>query len=79
MTTRVHMSMSVRGFLRNSRFPADYEGVFLHDDGRPMTPAEARDHLLDELSMGHELIRVGKCDNFDPKLGCLGHEEQERG
>ena len=73
----VHMALNVRGFLSNTRFPSGYRGVFKHDDGRPMSPAEARDQLFDELARGHEMIPFGVCDSFDPKRGCLGHEDAE--
>lgn len=74
-----HIALNVRGFLRNHPFPDGYRGVFKHDDGRPMSPNEARDHLLDELARGHELIPIGTCDNFDYSAGggCRGHEEQD--
>lgn len=74
--TRWHMCLNVRGFLRNQRFPRGYRGVFRHDDGRIMTPDEARNHLFDELARGHELIPIGDCDNFDHSTngGCRGHE-----
>lgn len=74
--TRWHMCLNVRGFLRNHRFPRGYRGVFRHDDGRLMTPDEARNHLLDELARGHELIPVGACDDFDYSAGggCRGHD-----
>lgn len=74
---RIHLGLNVRGFLRNSRFPADYVGVFQHDDGRPMMPTEARDHLFDELANGHQVIPCGPCDNFDFQSGCRGHEDAE--
>ena len=74
---RWHMKLNIRGFIRNSRFPQDY-GVFEHDDGRAMTPAEAQDMLLDELAKGHTVIPCGKCNNFDYSGGgCQGHRDDE--
>lgn len=58
------MCMDVRGFLRNSQFPRDFRGMFKHDDGRSMTPEEAREALFDELAKGHKLIPLNeKCGN----------------
>ncbi|SEO65825.1 hypothetical protein SAMN05216316_0728 [Nitrosovibrio sp. Nv6] len=69
-----HMCLDVRGALTNWS-DRNFRGVFTHDDGRKMTPAEAKSNLLDELSKGHEVIPCGKCDNFDfSGEGCLGHD-----
>lgn len=51
--------------------------MFKHEDGRSMTPEEARDQLYDELAKGHEVIPFGPCDNFDYKTGCRGHEKDD--
>jgi len=72
----IHISMSVRGALLNWR-DRDFEGVFKHDDGRPMTAREAKAALLEELSKGHEVIPSEGCDNFDVKKGCLGHTQAD--
>lgn len=69
-----HLRVSISGFLRNSRFPRDYIGIFSTDDGRDMTPDEAHAFLLSEIAKGHKFIPVQGCDNFDPvEHGCLGH------
>lgn len=68
-----HFALDVRGFLMRAK-KSEYKGMLKHEDGRPMTPDEAKNALLDELVKGHEFIPYGKCDNFDFKSGCLGHE-----
>ena len=69
-----HLCLSVRGALTNWS-NRNFKGVFTHDDGQPMTAAEAKAALLDELSKGREVIPCGKCDNFDYSgEGCLGHD-----
>lgn len=70
----IHLSLSVRGALLNWS-DRQFEGVFSHDDGRPMTMNEAKNALLDELAKGHEVIPCSPdCDNFDfGGKGCLGH------
>ncbi len=73
---RMHMCMSVRGALnwdkktlkRNAR-------GFTRNDGKPMTPDEVRNALMDELAKGREVIPLGECDNFDFKTGCKGHPD----
>lgn len=71
-----HMSLDIKGALSNWK-DRQFRGVFKHDDGRSMTPAEAKAELLDRLSHGELFIPCGpRCDNFDPKQGCLGHKEK---
>lgn len=70
-TTTHHMHLDVRGALRWPK--SKLKGMFVYEDGLRLTPDEAIDHLMDELSKGHEFIPIGKCDNFDYKRGCLGH------
>ncbi|WP_316150095.1 hypothetical protein [Cupriavidus sp. BIC8F] len=76
MGTRIHLALDVKGFLANAP-KRQYRGMFRDDDGRQMTPDEAKHHLLDALAAGNEFLPIGKCDNFDPKSGCLGHPVTE--
>ncbi len=69
---RKHMSQSIRGALR---LKDEDLGFFTHKDGSPVSPIEARKNLIELLDKGHDVMPVGECDNFDPKKGCLGHEE----
>ncbi len=74
MTKSYHLCLDVRGALHNWS-DREMRGVFKHDDGRPMTPREARDTLMDEIAKGHKVIPCSsECDNFDYQEGCLGHE-----
>ena len=78
MTRRVHMSLSVRGVLRNWD-PSEWVGV-VTENGRPLTTDEFRERLFDELAKGHEVIPYGKevCQGFDYSGGgCPGHEIQD--
>lgn len=68
---KFHVCQDIRGALRMRDF--DH---FMHEDGRPMTRAEAFEGLCDELAMGHEVIRASECDNFDFVKGCLGHPDK---
>lgn len=72
-----HMGINVRGCLKwpVKDFKRLVKGMKF-SDGRVMTPDQARDALLDELSKGHEVIPFGPpCDAWDYKTGCQGHEQ----
>lgn len=73
MRKKIHMCMNVRGALMNFK-ARDYKG-FTHDNGRRMTPREAKAALLDELAKGHKVIPFGPpCEGFDyTGGGCPGH------
>jgi hypothetical protein len=62
---RFHLCIDVNGVL----LP-----LFTYMGERPITYDEARAFLQDELAKGHEVIPFGKCDSFDYKEGCPGHE-----
>jgi hypothetical protein len=68
-----HMHLNVRSALLWPK--SKLKGMLVDKTtGRYLTPDEARNALMDELSKGHEVIPIGECDNFDFKRGCLGHE-----
>lgn len=72
----VHMCMSVRGALNwNKATLKRMAKSFTDDNGKPMTPDQVRNALMDELAKGHEVIPLGECDNFDYKKGCMGHDQ----
>lgn len=68
----IHVSISIRDALTNMS-KRELESAFKHPDGRKMTSIEAREALYDALAQGNEFLRIGECDNFDPKSGCRGH------
>lgn len=70
----IHLSQSVRGALRNWRFPYDFQKIFKKEDGEYATAHEAREHLLECLSEGKEFLPMSdECVGFDFKNGCPGH------
>ena len=75
MATSYHMALDVRGWLMNHPRKRDYEKMFRHDDGRFMTPDEAKAELLRHLESGRRLLPYGKCDGFNFSTGCPGHPE----
>lgn len=82
MSHTVHMCISVRGVL--SRTDRDLvkewgKGALSHKGKKLYTAMEIREAFFDELSEGHEVIPLGKCDNFDYKTGCRGHEIPDDG
>ena len=72
-----HMAQSVRGLLHYSdRELRQALRWVTHDNGQHfLTPQALREALMDELANGHELIRTGPCEGFDPKRGCPGHKD----
>ncbi|ODU35367.1 MAG: hypothetical protein BGP24_14875 [Lysobacterales bacterium 69-70] len=71
------MCLNIEGFLRNSKFPRDFRGMFRDDSGRQFTPDEARDHLWSEVHAGHKVIPCSSecanpCKHAD--RGCAGFD-----
>jgi hypothetical protein len=70
------MCMNIDGFVRNNRYPRDYN-VFEQEDGTPMTPAEARTYLALEKAKGHNVIPCSaECGNpcKHADNGCTGFD-----
>ncbi len=68
------MSLCVRGALNwNKKL---LNKLFKDEKGKFVSANEAKDHLMDLLSEGYEMIPIGKeCDQFDKKKGCKGHRK----
>jgi len=75
----VHKSLSILGALENWH-DYEWEGVLIDHDGRPLTAAEARRALLEELGQGRYMLLLGgPCEGFDAGRdgGCPGHPVPE--
>lgn len=73
------MSMNVAGFMRNNRFPRDYD-IFQKDDGTPLSPDEAMAFLTLEKAKGHVVIPMSaKCGNPCTHKTCAGFDYAGRG
>lgn len=73
--TTFHMHLEVRSAINWPK--SQLKGMFRNkQSGKLLTPEQVRNHLMDELAAGHEVIPCGACDNFDygKEGGCLGHE-----
>lgn len=73
-----HVCLGIRDALNR---PKTYlKGMFRDNDtGLLLTPDQARDYLMDQLSEGREVLPCSKdCDNFDYKTGCMGHPQTEQ-
>lgn len=66
-----HMQLSIIGALKNWS-ESDFNSLAKDNN---MTGKEMKEHFIDLLSEGTLFIPYGECNNFDPKKGCLGHEE----
>lgn len=72
--TILHVSVAVRGMLRWPKIML--RGAFKDPKtGRYLTADEAREHLMDLLASGVEVLPFAgeACVGFDPKKGCPGH------
>lgn len=86
----LHMSLCVRGAIKNLQGSRAKRSGFTHDNGAPMTRLEAIDALMDELAKGRETIPMHRgcgnpcknsslCAGFDYGVqgGCPGHPVDE--
>lgn len=79
-STNICMSLCVRGAIRNLQAQRSKKTGYTHDNGNPMTKAEAIDALMDELAKGHETMPMGKkCGNPCGHSGCKGFDYSARG
>ena len=68
------MSVSIEGLLAMSDARIRKMIKSVKDENRRQPSIEEfRQYLAHELSLGHRLLPVPECDNFDPVKGCLGH------
>lgn len=75
MPRTVHCCLDVRGALKNMA-RRQLDGMFRHDDGRKVSADEAKEHLMDAIAKGYEVLPFGPpCDGFSYQTGCPGHEE----
>lgn len=68
--TTIHLSQSIDGLLRYKNLTDVCES----DEFK--TDKDIRNELLRRKAAGELYISVGECDNFDPKVGCLGHPSE---
>jgi len=78
MPKTIHVSLDIEGALAN--WPRrQFKGMLRDENGLLLSPDEARRELLRLLGSGVKFIPVGKCDNFDTNVGCLGHSAENTG
>lgn len=69
-----HMCMSIEGAIEHAK---DLKGC-VEVNGEPLnTVKEIRDYMRKQLLMGHRVLPMCRCSNFDYQRGCLGHEKRE--
>lgn len=75
MNTRNYfICLNVANFLRETKYPNGYEGVF-STGGKDMSPREAHDFLLVEVAKGHKVIPCSsKCGHPCEQNGCPGFD-----
>jgi hypothetical protein len=69
-----HVHLSIRGYLRGAT-KRELGQLFEDGNGRQLSADEAREHLMDLLAQGKEVIPLGEtCEGFDfSGNGCPGH------
>lgn len=76
MTRTFSLCMNIDGFLRNNRYPRDFD-IFQTDDGKPMPPAAALAYLHTEKAKGRKVIPCSaQCGNpcKHADNGCAGFD-----
>jgi len=74
---RFCLVLNIKGFLMNHARLSDFKGMFHDDDGRLMSPQEAKARLYDELAKGHLYLPFCKHRPFDYATGeCSGGASQ---
>jgi len=70
-----HIHLSVRGALRDFS-KRKLKGMLHFEDGRECTAERAKDHLLEALAQGKEVLPFGPpCEGFNfSGGGCPGHD-----
>ncbi|UCF24103.1 MAG: hypothetical protein JSV72_00830 [Ralstonia sp.] len=87
---RYHLCLNIEEFLRSTKFPSGYLGMFRDDAGNELEPRAARDTLRIESMKGRKVIPMSKecgspckhsdagCTDFDYSGGgCPGHLIEE--
>lgn len=67
---RRHLHLDIEGGIRNA---ATLKGVITVDGKTLMTVKEIRAFLREQLALGHKVLPMDDCDNFDYQTGCRGH------
>jgi hypothetical protein len=70
------LSMNIDGFIRNNRYPRDFQGVFV-EDGKTLNPLQARTFLALEKAKGRVVIPCSsECGNpcRHSDNGCTGFD-----
>lgn len=85
---QLHIYLDIEGFVRSSKYPDEYIGLFCDATGRSLTPAEARTKLTIDKARGRKVLPISKecgaapcphaadgCSGFDyAGGGCPGYE-----
>lgn len=72
MTKRFHLRADIRGMLLQPN--SALTGVLQDDEGKALSPREAKVHLMNELQGGALFVPCAPCDNWSKTDGCQGHD-----
>ncbi len=67
----MHCSLDIEGA---SRKPQDWVNCITVDGKTLKTIEEVKSFFEEHLKLGHKVLPLGGCDNFDYETGCKGHK-----
>lgn len=75
---RFHIHLDIEGFVRSSKYPDEYIGLFRDSTGRSLTPAEVRTKLTIDKARGRKVLPLSPACGAAPcphaADGCTGFD-----
>ena len=71
-TAMIHCCLDIKGAMRS---PKDFIGCITVDGKTLNTVSEIQAFFQYHLDMGHRVLPLADCDNFDYQTGCKGHKK----
>jgi hypothetical protein len=75
----IHLCLDIAGFLNQMRRNPELAAGMFEIDGVPTTGPQSIAILEQNLAIGRKVLPFAKCEGFDYRTGCPGHEQQEGG
>lgn len=67
----MHCSICIQGALKR---PQDWVNCITVNGKKLETVEEVKNFFAEHLNLGHKVLPLGGCDNFDYEKGCKGHK-----
>lgn len=74
----MHCHMSISGPLQRNHKKEwrEMSKYITGEKGKKLTPEEVQKSFMEMYHQGIEALRMGECDNFCNKKGCMGHDNK---